>query len=169
MKFQTLGDKANFSDIKVRNDETVSIPQGTPVAYTMDGTEDGLAVVVPSTSNLKSTTFFAGVLLEDLGTDVPKLANARAYGVCDAIIRLATRAATSDSYSTYASQAVGVRLAIDTLNDAFITQATSGSAVNLPLGALAETIASQAGTATSTDETGTVKTTLAKVFIRALG
>lgn len=169
MRQQTLGDKPNFFDLRVRNDETVSIPQGTPVAYKLDGTEDGLAIIKPSSSNIKANTYFAGVLLADLGTGVPKLGNARAYGVVDAVVRLATRAATSDSWTSLASQSIGQRIVIDTANDCFATAATLGSTHYLPLGGLAESIASQAASATATSLTLTVKTTLAKVFVRALG
>jgi len=169
MREQTLGDKPNFKDLRARNDETVSIPAGTPVAYKIDGTEDGLAVIKPSSSAAKNTTFFAGVLLETLGTAVPKLANMRAYGIVDAVVRLATRGVTSDSWTSLASQAIALRVVVDTINDCFLTSASAGSAAALPLGGLAETIASQAASATATGLTLTVKTTLAKVFIRAMG
>jgi hypothetical protein len=169
MRIQSLGPKPNFAELEVRNDETVSIPAGTPVAYVMDGTEDGLAVIKPSTSNLKSTSLLAGILIKDLTTTLPKLGKVQAYGVVDAIVRLATRAATSDSYTSLAAHAVGMLGVVDTVNDCILTLASTGSGTYLPAIVIAEAIASQAASATATTITDTVKTTKAKVFIRALG
>lgn len=169
MRYQTLGDKPNFVDLRVRNDETVSVPAGTPVAYVMDGTEDCLAVIKPSTSNLKATTFLAGILTGDLAATGNKLGNARAYGVVDAIIVFATRAATTDSFASNASHAVGEKIYLNTGADAIALSATAASALDLPLGALAETIASQASSASATTITALSITAKHKIFLRALG
>ena len=170
MKFQTLGDKPTFVDDFVRNDEaSTTLQDGTPVVYYMDGTEDGLAVVLPASSTaIKAHVFFAGVVTEDIL--VGRIGTVRKTGIhrTTRILR-ATRAATSDSWSSSASLAAGHLLVIDTVNNVLSTVAASvGATGYLPWAILAQSVASIAASASATSDATTAITQAAKVFLRVL-
>ncbi len=169
MKYQTLGDKPNFLDVNVRNDEaSATLTRGQPVCYAIDATEDGLAVVLPATALAATAqSLFAGVLLQDLTTN--RIGNARVFGVAPyTIVTRATRAASSDSWSSSQSIAKGVLLSIDTINNALLVGASVGASGYLPAALLAQTIASMAASATATSDSRTVITAAVKTFLRAM-
>lgn len=172
MRYQTLGDKPAFIDDFVRNSESSSLVAGTPVVYEVDGTEDGLSVEKPSSGSATLTRLFpAGIVVDTIGAG--RIGNVRRYGFIDATYVVRTRAATTDSWSTYASQAIGAVFAINTVNDALSTQAetvATDAVVTLsePRFVLAETVASGAGVASATSNALTVSTAQAKVFVRIL-
>src|ERR1044072_2012438 len=96
--FKSLGDKADTFKIPIRYDEAVALEQGTPVVFVMDGTDDGLAVVLPSTAGAaKSTMLFAGIVSDRAPNDGAKMGQAQIFGFCrrTKILRM-TRAATTD-------------------------------------------------------------------------
>ena len=170
MKFQTLGDKPTFVDDFVRNDEsTTTLQDGTPVVYTIDGTEDGLAVVLPATAGaIKTHALFAGVVVEDIIAG--RIGTVRKTGIYRATrILRATRAASSDSWSSSASLAAGHLLVVDTVNNVLSTVAASvGATGYLPWAILAQSVASIAASASATSDSTTAITQAAKVFLRVL-
>lgn len=172
MRYKTVGNKRDLIAVVIKNAEvSATIPQGSPVTLICNGTEDGIAVVLPGTAgDAKNGAFKYGVCLRDLTVGV--YGEAQVFGFNDyTLITRNTRAATSDSWSTVASSAVGVALGYDSLNNAFVANASmAGSLGTLHANAvLASTLASSAGAATATSDTRTAITAAAKTFIRMMG
>lgn len=166
---------------KVRNDAGASIPKGTPVTLSLDGTEDGLAVILPSGAADQATAdkFFFGVAKDTMAST--DLGDVQLFGVVrQAIIRRATRggSATSDNWAGSTSIAKGVLLSIDTVNNCFSTAAASQTndsntsittiGSRTPFAFLAESLNSFASTDSVATSNGSALTVLAKVFVRAL-
>lgn len=166
----------------VRNDSaSVSIPLGTPVTLSLDGTEDGLAVILPSAAADQATAdkFFFGVVKDTIAPN--SIGPVQLFGVCrDAILRRATRAgsATSDNWAGSTSIAKGVLLSLDTVNNCFstavgstavpTTDAVTVENTRFPFAFLAQSINSFASTDSVATSNGSALTVLAKVFVRSL-
>ncbi len=181
MRTQTLGDKRDFVSVHVRNAEaSTTIGRGRPVVLVMNGTEDGFAVVLPSSSSAaKYNAFKYGVALEDITAG--QIGNVQLEGLCNYVIMsLQTRANTSggSSFSTAETVALGEMLAINTVNNFFSTVAATVAAASSDAqtltrandvpGFIAQSLASAAGLATSTSETRTVITQAVKAMLRML-
>jgi len=165
---------------RVRNDAGASIPKGTPVGLSLDGTEDGLAVKLPSGmgSQALCDTFFYGVAKETIADG--EIGDVQLFGVVrEAILRRATRggSATSDNWAGSTSIAKGVLLSCDTVNNCFSTAAGSNTVGETTVtyinsrrayAFLAEDVASFASTDSVATSNGTALTVLAKVFVRNL-
>jgi hypothetical protein len=167
---------ANRFVLPVKNAEaSASIPRGTPVVLdlstTADAAGDGLEVVLPSTAgNVISYGAKFGVLTDTLAAGAT--GESILFGISTyTLITRATRAASTDSWTSSASQASGAVMAgIDTLNNAFLTAASSAASLAsaLPAGLLLDSIASFAATASSTADTRTVLTSAVRAFIRMM-
>lgn len=179
MRLPTLGAKYQTVIVQVKNEDSVTIPNGTPVAFVFNGTDDGLAVVLPNTAGAaKATTLFAGVVefAGSTGLPVSSVGDAFFFGmVTNAIVELVTRSATSAVWPSYAALAVGDEFAIDTINNAFTDVATGASSAFLAFAVNGSVIASattQASTSTiaslSAYNASTVLLTRTKSFIRAM-
>lgn len=179
MRFQTLGDKPEFISVHVRNDAGASIPKGTPVVLSMDGTEDGLAVVLPSgaADQAEADRFCFGIVPDTLASN--KIGEAIVFGVVrEAIVIRQTRTASTDTWAaSVASSAIGAQLGIETVNNALsalaaitATASISNAATSRQYAWLAQTLASFATDASTASSifSGTVFTVLAKVFVRML-
>lgn len=179
MRFQTIGNKPAFQSDNVRNSETVTIPRGTPVILAFNGTEDGFAVVLPSTAGAAlSAAFYFGVATDDILAG--QVGEARRDGLCNyCLISQSTRTASTNSFSTQNSLNSGVLLAIDTVYNAFSTVAstinvpsTTSTVINLIDGyvaILAQIIPSvTAGSASSTASTQLMNAIGAKAMLRML-
>jgi hypothetical protein len=151
----------------IRNDEaSASIPIGAPVCLTLDGTEDGVAVILPSSSAAKTHAFAFGVALGTYAAGAN--GEAQVYGFCQkAVILQKTRAASSDDWSA-STLSQGVILQVNTVHNAFFTsggtQAASGF---LPHAILAESTVG-ASSASGTGDTRTAITGYMKVFLRQM-
>ncbi len=175
MRTQTMPSKPGFFEQGVRNSESSILVPGTPVIYEVDGTEDGLSVENSSSSSaLKTRLFPAGIVVDTINAS-GGIGNVRQWGFIDATYVVRTRAATSDSFSTFASLAQGALYSIGTLDDALIADLLSIASADVTITdmqqanfVLAETIASGVGVATATTLTLTVSTGQAKVFVRIL-
>jgi hypothetical protein len=169
MNFLPVGNKADHIRLTIKNEDTVSIPQGTPVSLMLNGTDDGLAIALPSTNGAtKAQSAFLGVTLathavNDVGTVI-------SFGIVPyALLTVMTRGASSNSWSSSASVAVGELLAIDTINNAFLLESASlGSNNFLPFAILAGSISSYAASASATSDTRTAIVVGVRVFVRAL-
>lgn len=167
MRYQTLGDRQNFFDVKVKNDTGASVTKGTPICFTFDGTDDAFAFVRPSDSAAKAHAFFSGILMDTLAAG--EIGNARVYGyVSEAIVVRQTRAASTNSYASYASKPLGALCEIHTAANALSIGATLAATSHLPFAILAETLASGASSASNANDSSTAVTETAKVFVRAL-
>lgn len=169
MRFKMVGNKRDTAAVVVRNAEaSASIPAGTPVCLNLSGTDDGLGVILPSGSAAKAHAGAFGVTLGAI--DAGKYGECQVFGFCStAIYLLGTRAASSDSWTSTASVALGVLLNIDTINNAFSSSGgTLAKSAFLPMAVLAASVASVAASATATSDTRTALTTSASVFLRML-
>lgn len=164
--------------ITVLNDAGASIPRGTPVALSLDGTDDGLAVKLPSgLSQDLAGIFFAGVVTDTIAAG--QYGDAILFGIHQkAILRRATRAANTDNWAGSTSIAKSVLLSIDTVNNCFSTAAASQTndsntsittfANRKPFAFLANDVASFASTDSTATSNGTALTIATKVFVRGL-
>lgn len=169
MNVMPIGIGSQRVRVPVKNAEaSATIPRGTPVCLVMNGTDDGFAVVLPATGGAaKANLFNYGVMLDDMLASTYN--ESVIYGLVPyALVTRATRAASSDSWTSSASVAVGVMLAVDTINNAFLLGASAGSSNFLPQGGLAASIASMAASATATSDTRTAITTGVRVFVRQM-
>ena len=157
----------------VKNSESVVIPCGSPCVYAMSGTDDGLSVVLPSSSAAaKVSAFFAGVAVKEI--PVGKLENVQVYGFNrKTLVYRGSRAASTDAWPTFAAFALGDILQINTVANAFASSG-AGSALALQhIAVVAETFASVATAASTALGTGMVASQLSwiipvKTFIRAM-
>ena len=179
MRLPTLGAKYQTVIVQVKNADTVVIPNGTPVAFVFNGTDDGLAVVLPNTAGAaKATTLFAGIVEFAGSTSLPvsSIGDAFFFGmVTNALVDLVTRSATSANWPSYTSLNAGDALAVDTVNNALTDVATGASSAYLPFAVIGGSVAS-ATTQASTITTGSLAAFTAstmlqsrtKVFVRAM-
>lgn len=170
MNFPPVGNKADHITMRIKSAETtLTIPKGTPVCLAVNGTDDGLAVVLPATAGAaKANSFAFGVALSD---HVPNdYANAMMFGIVPyALVTRMTRAATTDSWTSSASVPIGELLALDTLNNAFLLESASlGSNNFLPFALLAAALVSQSASASATSDTRTAILVGARAFVRML-
>jgi hypothetical protein len=162
----------------VKNDSGVSIPRGTPVSMGLDGTEDGLAIKLPSglTTDL-ATTFFMGITTDTIG--IGAYGEVVSFGIHkNAILLRATRASDTSNWAGSTSMAKGQLLSLDTVNNCFSTAAGSAAFAStdattfygnrLAFAFLASDVASFNSTLSTATTNGTALTVLARVFVKAL-
>jgi hypothetical protein len=146
----------------VKNLEAVKILAGTAVVFAMNGTDDGLGVVNPSTLPANVNNFTAGLTTKDI--EPGKLGEVQVYGFFrKAALARATRANTTTAWPTMASLALGVPLNVDTVLNG-IASGGGSSMANNPL-ILAEAVAA-GPTLGSSAGSGTVYNQGVKVFLR---
>lgn len=175
MRHQTLGDKRDFLSSHVRNDDTVKILAGTPVVFDLDGTEDGLAVVLPSSKSAAHALLFPfGVMTADC--DVNQLGEAQLFGMCFNVTMVRqTRPTSTDTWQTEATQGISQGMTINTVANALSTVASSRSIastdtlgmteVQRVIAVLAQTLASYASSASTTSDTRTAITASVKAML----
>lgn len=173
MRFQTLGPKSAFGTAQIKNAHGSSIPAGSPVVLKLNGTDDGLAVILPSGgSAAQNSAFFHGVATDIIADGA--LGEAVTYGYCrNVVLCRQTRAASTDTWASEASIATGVVLTIASAQNAFTqTVSTQASNVVITLNAVqlrvAESLASYASSASATSDTRLAITTNAKAVIRMM-
>jgi hypothetical protein len=169
MRYQQTGGKPDIVVVSVRNTETSEIPYGTPLILAMNGTDDGLAVVLPSSAGaIKSNALLFGVA----GNSIPAggISEAIAYGIVNsARILVATRAASSDSWSSSISLASFGALVVDTINNVFTLQTASNDLGEaLPNAVLLQSIAAVVASASATTDSRTAYTTTKRIFVRMI-
>lgn len=167
MRFKQVGNKADIVAVVVHNGEaSVAIPNGAPVCLELDGTNDGLDVVLPATIAANATGALFGVALGAIANGA--YGEAQVFGFCNNLQLLAsTRAATTDSWSTN-SFANALILCVDTVNNVFSTtggtQAKSGFSPNA---VMAQSL-TVAGSASSTANALTANIVNVKAFLRLM-
>ena len=169
MRFKAIGNKADNVIGVVRNNDTVSIPRGTPLVLQIDQTNDGLDVLLPSTAgNPLSAALRYGVALSTMA--VGDYGETFLFGVCPyVLISRMTRAASTDSWTSSASQASGIGLGLDTLNNVFLLGASAaGSVLSAPNAVLIDSLASAAASASATSDSRTAVTSGVRAFVRML-
>lgn len=167
MRFKQVGNKADLVAVVVRNAEaSATIPLGSPVCLNLNGTNDGLDVVLPSTNASLATGSLFGVALKAMAAG--DYGEAQCFGFCNNVVLLTgTRTASGETFST-ASGATGLILCVDTVNNVFSTtggtQAKSGF---LPFAIVAQSY-TVSGSASATSDTRTAATALVKAFLRMM-
>lgn len=179
MRLPTLGAKYQTTLVQVKNADTVAIPNGSPICFAYNGTDDGLAVVLPSTGGVtKASNLFAGVCNFSGSTSLPvgSIGDAQFFGmVTNARLLLVTRSATSAVWPSYAAIAVGDALAVETVNNVF-TDLAAGAQTAFGVQAVAAAAIASATTQASTTSSGsllalnaaTALTVATKVNLRAM-
>ncbi len=175
IRLNQVGNKAGRIMATVRNGEaSASIPRGAPLVLKLSDTavpaDDGLKVVLPSTAgNGNSYGLKYGVAMETFGSGV--FSESILFGQCGyTLITRATRAASSDSWTSSASIASGVGLGIDTINNAFLLGASIAASIasNHHAAVMLDSVASFAASATATSDTRTVMTAAVRSFVRMM-
>lgn len=167
---------------------SASIPAGSPILFAINGTEDGFAAHLPSSSTAaKCPELFAGVSNGPNPVLASAFGSAQVWGLCEyALVVQSSRAASTDSFVSAAALSIGQALAIDTVNNAFktgsqvtgaftiVTNATTDTlAINFgdgnpPMFVMAQTLASASSSASTTSDSSVKKTFGLKVFLRAM-
>ncbi len=173
MRFKTVGNKADSVAVVIRNADTVVLPPGVPVCLNMNGTNDGLDVVLPNTGGAtKAHAFAYGVVLSPTSTGIAvnAVGESQIFGLNNSIVLLrGTRAASTDSWTSTASIASYVLLTIDTVNNAFQSSGgTQAATAYLPFAVLAQSVASVVASASATSDTRTAITSSVKAFLRMI-
>lgn len=122
-------DKAEDIVVTVKNIEATSIIYaGQPCILGMTGTDDGIGVVLPSSSSAaKVGAFFMGVAIRNMNPGQVNDCQVFGFNRNTKVIR-GTRAASTDSWPSFAAITIGDLLSIDTVNNCF---ARSGAASNI--------------------------------------
>jgi hypothetical protein len=171
MRFKQVGNKADSVLMVIRNAETsATIPIGSPVTLVLNGTNDGLDVVLPNTAaDAKNGAFKYGIATSSI--------LAGAYGeslvfgfTSYALMTRMTRAATTDSWTSSQSVQSGIALGWESINNALVMNASMvGSLGTLQANCvLASSLASSAASASATTDTRTAITNAVRVFVRMM-
>ena len=170
-----VGNKADLFAVVVRNADTVTIPLGTPVCLNMNGTNDGLDVVLPHTGGAtKAHAFAYGVVVSPAtpnlqGIPVNQYGEAQIFGfVNNCVLTRQTRSASTVSWNSEASIASYNILQIDTVANGFSTSGTQAATAYLPFAILQQSLASYASSVSATSDTRTAITANVKAFVRII-
>jgi hypothetical protein len=168
MNTKSLGTGPERSTSIIRNAETsTTIGIGRPVCFNANGTRTAYDVVLPGTAGAAlATTFFTGIASEDI---LPgEIGPAVVAGFCPyALITRQVRAASTDSFASAASIAVGGILQIDTAGNAMsLSSASLGASAYSPMAAVIESLASLASSASATSLTALRIESVARIWLR---
>ena len=135
MRMKTVGNKRDIMATVIQNSEaTASIQVGQPVCmYALGGVgtnPDGVAVCLPSTAHTQNAgnefQMLYGVALTNLPAGIPVngYGEAQVFGFCaDIAFTSATRASSTNSWSTIASVAAWLPLTPETVGNGWTTYA----------------------------------------------
>lgn len=173
MQFKQAGNKRDGIAIIVQNQEaTATLQIGQPVFYNLTSTvnvDDGLDVVNPSTALVAAYQLCAGVLQNQLAAG--QFGQSLVFGYSPStLVKLASRATSTDSWSSYAAVASAVLLLPDFTNNVWIS-AANVAAQSSPLVLLLDAIASAATAASNaggTGDTRVVSSGLKRAFVRMM-
>lgn len=160
-KTETAAIKNAESSSTIGRGRLVCLKHGT-------ATNPGLDVVLPANAGTGVFGNLFGVAINDVPAG--KFGETQLFGSCEyAILRRATRGASTDSWASGASLAEGHILAVDTVNNCFSTSAASQAAsLFLPIAVMNSSLASYASSASATSDTRTALTNAARVLLRML-
>lgn len=152
----------------VRNGSGGTLSAGRPTAYDMDGTRDGRDISSATTATgVKATTLFSGVPPMDILDNNSGMV--QVYGFTDNLMYAhMTRAASSDAWASYPDLAVGDKMSIDTVGNAFAGVAAGAASAFLANFIAGQTLASATTLASSVGGAALALTTQINAFIRAM-
>jgi hypothetical protein len=173
MRFRTVGNKYDVAFIVVHNAMTAkTIPQGAPIFFVMNGTNDGLDVQDANTQAGAGEGAWCGVVATNGGLAPLAYGESQVYGLCQSTrVVTITRTTSTDSYNSVTAIATFDVMQVNTLSgvDAF-SRSSSGahSALLYPMFAV-QGYTSTASQSSSFDTTSrTAITTTMKTFLRVL-
>lgn len=169
MRMKQVGNKADVLAVVIRNADTATIPLGTPVILVLNGTNDGLDVVLPSTAGASKMHSLA------YGVTIGPAITANSYGEAmifgfhsNVVLTRQTRSASTVTWASEASIASFVLMNIESVANGFQIGATLASTNFLPFAVLAQSLASYASSATATTDSRTALTAAVKAFLRII-
>ena len=173
MRFRTVGNKYDVAFIVVHNSMTAkTIPQGAPVFFILNATNDGLDVRDANTAAGAGQEAIAGIVATNGGLQPLGYGEAQVFGICPSTrIITATRTTSTDSYNSFTAILPFDILAINTLSgyDA-LSRSGAGSATaivhNIIAAASYTSTASQSSSFDTTSRTAITSTL--KTFLRIL-
>ena len=183
MRFKQVGNKPDLAAVVIRNAEaSATIPLGAPVVLNMNGTNDGLDVVLPSTSGSLRSIIGLRYGIATKALSAGDYGEAIVFGfTVSLLLERQTRSTSTAVWATEAARSVGEYLTIDTVNNMFVTAASTIQAITISTGAaqaavatiypdavLGQTLASYASSASATSDTRTAITSLVKAFVRMM-
>lgn len=173
MRAKYIGNKADaFIHVIKSQEATAVIPLGAPVILqlnsTSDSVGDGVDVVLPSTAGAINYGLAYGVNLT-YQLAAGQYGEAMVYGFTPSVlVKLSTRATTTDSWASVQSVASGLPLSPDFTNNVWQTGAVVAAASNIPC-LLLDTIASIASAASNVGTSfSLVSTGMKRAFVRML-
>lgn len=177
MRFRTVGNKYDAAYVVVRNSLTQTnstiIPQGAPVFFVLNGTNDGLDVTNAQAAAGAGQEAIAGVLVSpSTGLLQSQYGEAQVFGICQSTrVITFTRTTSTDSYISQTAISPFDIMQVNTLAgiDAF-SRSGAGSATaivhNVIAAASYTSTASQSSSFDTTSRTAIV--TALKTFLRIL-
>jgi hypothetical protein len=171
MRAKYVGNKADKIIFNIKNVEAVStVPLGAPVVFNLSVTssaDDGLGVVLPSTAGALKYNLLAGVNLS-YQLAVNQMGEAILFGYSPkTLVKVNTRAASTDTWASVASVASGVLLTPDFTHNAWQTLANV-AAESRPNLILLDDIATVASAASTAGGSALVSTRMHRAFATML-
>lgn len=170
MRIKQVGNRSDSVAVVVKSAESsANIPAGTPLVLAINGTDDGLTVVLPATGgNANTGAYPFGVTQAAIAAGM--YGEAVVFGiVSNAVLVRGTRAASTDSWTSSGSFASDVVLMIDTNNNAFVSVGGTLAATSFaPIAVLVQSQVSFAASASNTSDARTANTVAVRVFVRML-
>lgn len=136
--------------VYVQSDESsATIAAGSLCVFAMDGVDNGVDVVKPTSSTAaKASSFFAGVASKAIAAGSRGLA--QCYGLVNSLtVTQQTRAASTDSFASAPAIAIGDWLAVETVVGNATRSGAGSQTIALPFLAAIGTAASKASSAAS--------------------
>jgi hypothetical protein len=177
--------------VAIHNADTIQIPAGSPVVFNMNGTNNGLDVVLFSsiTGANQQQGFRCGVVFNNV--PVGGFDEAVVFGYTNYLLLIRqTRAASTAAWATEAARSIGEHLTATSIATAasipnltngwtttastvqIVTNSQSTGAISQTIlvcdAVLATTLASYASSASTTSDTRTAITAAVKAFVRVL-
>jgi hypothetical protein len=173
MRFRTVGNKYDVAFVVVRNSLTAkTMPQGAPVFYVMNGTNDGLDVTDANTAAGAGEEMIAGIVGTNGGIPPNQYGEAQVFGLCQSTrVVTFTRTTSTDSYNSFTAIATFDIYQVNTLTG---VDAVSRSGAGSKTAAVHNILAVQAYTSTASQSSSfdttsrTAVTTTLKTFLRIL-
>ncbi len=178
MRLNQVGNKGDHILVNATNLDTVTIPYGSPVCLKFTQTysplaapvTDGIGVILPSTAGASGLALFYGVSMDSTNSMIVNATkDVQIFGLCPyALVNIMTRAASTNSWTSSASQPYLQMLSMDTINNCFLVNNTIANSNFLPYAILAQSISSQSASASATSDTRTAINVGVRVFLRGL-
>lgn len=110
-----LGTKPDNYRVMVQNADTVTIAPGTPVFLNLNGTVDGVAVVLPSTGGATKANYLYGVYAEGIPLPVNDYGQCQVWGMVNSSVVIGqTRSASTANWASLAAFSTGQALSVNT-------------------------------------------------------